>query len=163
MYIYILECLIAFYQTNHSCTEYHQERNKDLLYDLLCKETEDIKKKWKELVKKFKNEHAKASVKLSQAGTSEIYKPSWVFYEHLKYLTVICDDTDDTVNTIDRGLSKPRAKKVSKQQQREAREERKLELFSEAVSAMREPETTTGKDQNTLLENYVRFTLSKPT
>ena len=76
---------------------------------------------------------------------------------------MICDDTDDTVNTIDRGPSKPRAKKVSKQQQREAREERKLELFSEAVSATREPETTTGKDQNTLLENYVRFTLSKPT
>ena len=151
------------------------QSNKDLLYDLLCKELEgkydieDIKKKWKELVKKFKNEHAKASVKPSGAGTSEIYKPSWVFYEHLKYLTVICDDTDDTVNTIDRGPSKPRAKKVSKQQQREAREERKLELFSEAVSAMREPETTTCKGQNTLLENsevaafanYMHLTLSK--
>jgi len=48
------------------------------------------------------------------------------------YLTVICDDTDETVNITDRGPSKPRAKKVSKQQ-REAREERKLELFSEAV------------------------------
>lgn len=63
-----------------------------------------------ELVKKFKQEHAKGSVKPSGAGTSEIYKPSWVFYGHLKYLTLICDDIDESVNTTDRGPSKPRAK-----------------------------------------------------
>ena len=153
MCIFILEFLIGFYQRNeclrnHNCTEYHQESNKDLLYDMLGKELEDkydiddiddideIKKKWRELLKKFKEEHAKAFVKPSGAGTAEIYNPSWVFYELLKYVTVICDDTDETVNSIDRGPSKSRAKKVSKQQQKEIREDRKLELFSDTVSAV---------------------------
>lgn len=178
VYFYFFEFLIGFYQRNeclwnHNCTEYHQESNKDLLYDMLGKELEDkcdideIKKKWRELLKKFKEEHAKAFVKPSGAGTAEIYKPSWVFYELLKYVTVICDDTDETVNSIDRGPSKSRAKKVSKQQQKEIREDRKLELFSDVVSTMREPETSKGQNTSVgnsevaAFANYVRLALSK--
>lgn len=129
-------------------------------------DAEDIKKKWKELLRRFlKQEHAKASIKPSGAGTTDIYKPSWEFYELLKFVTVICDDTDETVSSITEP-SKPRVK-AWKQQQRDNREDRKLELFSEAVLAMKEPETSKG--QNTLVEdnevaafaNYVRLTLSK--
>ena len=77
-------------------------------------------------------------MKPSGAGTAEIDTPSWEFYE-LKYVTVICDDTDDTVSSISEP-SKPKIKKASKQQQRDSCEDRKLELFSEAVMAMRQPE-----------------------
>ena len=108
---FVFEILIAFFQENeclwnHNNAEYHQNSIKDLLYDLLGKEledkydVEDIKKKWKELLKRFKQEYSKASVKPSGAGTAEIYTPSWEFYEQLKYVTVICDDTDDTVSSI---------------------------------------------------------------
>ena len=157
---------------NHNNTEYHQNSNKDLLYDLLGKEledkydVEDMKKKWKELLKRFRQEHSKASVKPSGAGTAEIYTPTWEFHEQLKYVTVICDDTDVTVNSISEP-SKPKVKKASKQQQRDSREDRKLQLFSEAVVAMRQPEKHQG--QNSAIENsevaafanYVRLTLSK--
>ena len=102
-------------------------------------DAEDINKKWKELLRRFKQEHAKASVKPSGAGTTDIYKPSWEFYELLKFVTVFCDDTDETVSSITEP-SKPRVK-ASKQQQRDNRKDRKLELFSEAVLAMKEPET----------------------
>ena len=79
---------------------------------------------------------------------------------------MICDDTDVTVNSISEP-SKPKVKKASKQQQRDSREDRKLQLFSEAVVAMRQPEKYQG--QNSSLENsevaafanYVRLTLSK--
>lgn len=177
MCMFILEILISFYQGNeclwnHNCTEYHQNSNKDLLYDMLGKEledkyvAEDIKKKWKELLRKFKQEHAKASVKPSGAGTADIYKPSWEFYEQMNFVLVICDDTDETVSSVQEP-SKSRVKKASKQQQRENREDRKLELFSEAVAAMKQPETSKG--QHTSVENsevaafanYVRLTLSK--
>lgn len=175
--IFVLEILIAFFQENeclwnHNNAEYHQNSNKDLLYDLLGKEledkydVEDIKKKWKEVLKRFKQEHSKASVKPSGAGTAEIYTPSWEFYEQLKYVTVICDDTDDTVSSISEP-SKPKVKKASKQQQKDSREDRKLELFSEAVVAMRQPEMPQGQTnsvQNSevaAFANYVRLTLSK--
>ena len=69
---------------NHNNPSYHENaKSKDLLYDLLVKEldkkyeVEQIKKKWKELVKKFKQEHGKASVKPAGSGTEEIYKPSF--------------------------------------------------------------------------------------
>ena len=80
-------------------------------------DAEDINKKWKELLRRFKQEHAKASVKPSGAGTTDIYKPSWEFYELLKFVTVFCDDTDETVSSITEP-SKPRVK-ASKQQQRD--------------------------------------------
>ena len=158
------ELLITYYQGNeclwnHNCTEYHEESNKDLLYDLLIKELEDkydvddIKKKWKELLRRFKQEHAKASVKPSGAGTADIYQPSWEFYKLMKYVNVICNDTDETVNSIS-GSSIPRVKKLSKQQQRDADE-------------MKEPEASTKKDTSVensevaAVANYVRLTMSK--
>ena len=175
--IFVLEILIAFFQENeclwnHNNAEYHQNSNKDLLYDLLGKEledkydVEDIKKKWKEVLKRFKQEHSKASVKPSGAGTAEIYTQSWEFYEQLKYVTVICDDTDDTVSFISEP-SKPKVKKASKQQQKDSREDRKLELFSEAVVAMRQPEMPQGQTNSVensevaAFANYVLLTLSK--
>ena len=60
-----LAMLISFFQGNeclwnHNSPSYHENtRNKDLLYDMLVKELDDkydstqIKKKWKELEKKF--------------------------------------------------------------------------------------------------------------
>ena len=120
------------------------------------------------MLKRFKQEHSKASVKPSGAGhgTAEIYTPSWEFYEQLKYVTVICDDTDDTVSSISEP-SKPKVKKASKQQQKDSREDRKLELFSDAVVAMRQPEMPQGQTNSVensevaAFANYVRLTLSK--
>lgn len=64
--------------------------------------------------------------------------------------------------------SKPKVfRKASKQQQRDDQENRKLELFSEAVMAMKQPEKH--KQQNISVENsevaafanYVRLSLSQ--
>ena len=150
---------------NHNNTEYHQNSNKDLLYDLLGKELEDkydiedMKKKWKELLKRFRQEHSKASVKPSGAGTAEINMPTWEFYEQLKYVTVICDDTNVTVNSISEP-SKLKVKKASKQQQRDSREDRKLQLFSEAVVAMRQPEKHQGQ-KNSIENSEVACSICK--
>jgi hypothetical protein len=57
-----------------------------MLVELLCKELndtftpEDIEKKWKSLVKKFKQEFAKATKKPSGSGTKDIYKSNLEFY-----------------------------------------------------------------------------------
>ena len=53
-------------------------------------------KKWKQLLKTFREGNAKAAVKPSGSGTKVIYKPTWEFYEQLKFLDVVCDDTDKT-------------------------------------------------------------------
>ena len=80
MCIYVSEILDTFYLGNHNCAEYHQESKKDLPFDTLGKElddkcdAEDIKKKWKELPRRFQQDQVKASVKPSGAGTADIYK-----------------------------------------------------------------------------------------
>ena len=79
----IADVLIAFYQKNEclwnqNTPEYHQVRHKELLYDILVKELDEkydvggIKKKWKQLLKHFREEHAKVQIKPSGAGTNEI-------------------------------------------------------------------------------------------
>lgn len=172
--------LISFFQTNeclwnHNIPSYHQHsQNKDLLYDMLSKELDgkydssEIQKKWKELEKKFKQEYRKALVKPSGSGTDEIYKPTFPFYDQLQFLTSICE-TDETMDSIEEPSNlKPR--KRSKRQMQEEREERKLELMSEAIQAMKEtPAPTRMQDQGGLVENteavafgtYVGITLSK--
>ena len=115
----IADVLIAFYQKNeclwnHNTPEYHQVRHKELLYDILVKEL-DIKKKWKQLWKHFREEHAKVQIKPSGAGTNEIYKPSWDFYEQLQFVTVVCDYTDETTDSLT-SEPKPKSRKLSKQQ-----------------------------------------------
>lgn len=143
-----IETLIAFYQGNeslwnHNNPQYHQDNNKDLLYDMLMKDledkydTDDIKKKWKELVKKFKLEHSKASVKPSGSGTTDTYTPAWEFYGQLKFLTAVCDDTDETVDCIEESSKPKDFRKASKQQQRDDRENRKLELLLNVQNIIR--------------------------
>ena len=174
----IADVLIAFYQKNeclwnHNTPEYHQVRHKELLYDILVKELDEkydvggIKKKWKQLLKHFREEHAKAQIKPSGAGTNEIYKPSWEFYEQLQFVTVVCDDTDETTDSLT-SEPKPKSRKLSKQQLQTAREEKKLELFSEAVRAIKEPVPQVIPSENSVLKdevaaycNYIRLTLSK--
>lgn len=56
-----------------------------------------LRKKWKELEKKFKQEHSKALVKPSGSGTDEIYKPAFLFYDQLQFLTAI-SETDETLD-----------------------------------------------------------------
>ena len=86
----------------HKVPEYHTNSNKDLLLDVLVKELNDkftSERKWKWSVKTFRCEHAKATYKPSGSGTSDIYQPT--LYSSLLFIDVICDDTDDTVDTID--------------------------------------------------------------
>ena len=172
--------LISFFQGNeclwnHNSPSYHENtHNKDLLYDMLVKELDDkydtaqVKKKWKELEKKFKKEHSKALVKPSGSGTDEIYKPAFLFYDQLQFLTAICE-TDETLDSIVYHAN-PKPRKRSKHQMHEDREDRKLELFSEAIQAMKEtPNSTRRQDKRNLEENseavafgtYVGITLSK--
>ena len=74
----IADVLIAFYQKNeclcnHNTPEYHQVRHKELLDELDEKyDVGGIKKKWKQLLKHFREEHAKVQIKPSGAGTNEI-------------------------------------------------------------------------------------------
>ena len=142
-----------------------------MLYDTLIKQLDDkfdkeeIQKKWKALMKAFRQENTKASVKPSGAGTSDIYKPSWPFYDQLKFVSVVCDDTDETTSSVE-GPSKPKMKKTAKWQQRDEREEKKLELFQQAVHAMREipsskEESYTDKNEAQTFGRYVGLTLSR--
>ena len=112
------------------------------MYDILVKELDEkydvatIMKKWKQLLKTFREENAKGTVKLSGSGTKDIYKPPWEFYELLKFVDIVCDDTDETSDYLE---PKPKSRKLSRQQQQNSCEERKLEVFSEAVRAINEP------------------------
>ena len=176
----VLDMLISFFQANeclwnHNIPSYHQQsQNKDLLYDMMSKELDDkydsseIQKKWKELEKKFKQEHRKASVKPSGSGTDEVYKPTFPFYDQLQFLTSICE-TDETMDSIEEP-SNPKPRKRSKRQMQEEREDRKLELMSDAIQAMKEtPASTTMHNQGGMVGNaeavafgtYVGITLSK--
>ena len=141
------------------------------MYDILVKELDEkydvaaIMKKWKQLLKTFRQENAKATVKPSGSGTKDIYKPTWEFYELLKFVDVVCDDTDDTSDSLE---PKPKSRKLSRQQQQYSREERKLELFSEAVRAIKEPaqlpppkENLVANDEVAAYANYIRLTMSK--
>lgn len=87
-----------------------------------------IRKKWKQLLKHFREEHAKAQIKPSGAGTNEIYEPSWEFYEQLQFVTVVCDDTDETTDSLT-SEPKPKSRKLSKQQLQNAHEEKNLNYF----------------------------------
>ncbi len=168
--------MINFYQENqslwnHNIADYHQDSKKDVLYDTLIKilddkfSAEEIKSKWKDLINFFKQEYVKASHKPSGSGTNDIYKPSWEFFEQLKFVTVICDDTDDTVDTLTKAA---KSRKLSKQQEQKEREEKKLELFAQAVNALKTPEPSpppaqqpTGDNEAAAFANCVRLTLEK--
>ena len=109
----------------------------------------------KELEKKFREEHCKATVKPSGSGTDEIYKPTFLFYDQLKFLTVICN-ADETLDSIECD-SNPNPRKKSKPQMHEEWENRRLELFSQAVQAMKEvPESTRIEDKK-LMEKIERL------
>jgi len=118
-------------------------------------------------LKYFKEEHAKAKVRPPGAETNDTYKPSWEFYEQLQFVNVVPDDTYETSGYL---TSEPKHKlrKLSKQQQQNAREERKLDLFSEAVRASQEPVPQVVRSQKFVLKdevaaycNYIRPTLPK--
>lgn len=102
---------------------------------------------------------------LAQGQKISINKPTWEFYELLKFVDVVCDDTDDTSDSLE---PKPKTRKLSRQQQQNSREERKLELFSEAVRAIKEPaqlpppkENLVANDEVAAYANYIRLTMSK--
>lgn len=172
------EALIAYYQANeslwnHNVAEYHTNSNKDLLLNFLQKELDDkftpeeITKKWKNLVTMFKQEHSKAMKKPSGSGTNEIYKPTWELYSSLQFIDVICDDTDDTLDSIT-GPSAAKSRKMSKQKKIDDRENKKLELFAEAIEAMKVPSPIVSKPlveskESVAFGNYVALTLAKLT
>ena len=171
------EHLIEYYQANsslwnHNEAEYHTNSNKDMLVELLCKELndtftpEDIEKKWKSLVKKFKQEFAKATKKPSGSGTKDIYKSNWEFYAQLHFIHSICDDTAETVDSLT-GPSEIKSRKSSRLMQRDEREGKKLQLFARAVDAMQTPPPSAcqmplaDKKEPLALTNYVALSLSK--
>ncbi|XP_048583557.1 uncharacterized protein LOC125563018 [Nematostella vectensis] len=154
------DTFILFYQTNeslwnHNIPEYHTNRNKDLLFNCLIKELkyrytkQDVEIKWKSLLKFYRQEHEKAQHKPSGWGTDEVYQSSWEFYTQLQFANSVCDDTDDTIDTI---TGPSTAKKRKKE--RDDIEVNKLELFKEAVVTIQAPLPPT-------IGRYVGVTLSK--
>ena len=110
-YLFVAEDLISFYQNNeclwnYKISEYHTNSNKDLLLDSLVKELEDkytkeeIQRKWKSLLKVYRQEHGKVQKKPSGSGTNDVYRSSSEFYAHLQFTNSIYDDTEDTIDTI---------------------------------------------------------------
>ena len=110
-YLFVAEDLISFYQNNeclwnYKISEYHTNSNKDLLLDSLVKELEDkytkeeIQRKWKSLLKVYRQEHGKVQKKPSGSGTNDVYRSSSEFYAHLQFTNNIYDDTEDTIDTI---------------------------------------------------------------
>ena len=92
--MFVAETLISFYQNNeglwnYNIPEYHTNSNKDLLLDSLVKELEDkytkddIQRKWKSLLKVYRQEHGKVQKKPSGSGTNDVYRSSWEFYTRI--------------------------------------------------------------------------------
>jgi hypothetical protein len=61
---------------------------------------EDLERKWKSLVQKFKQQFSKATKKPTGSGTKDIYKPLWEFYAQLQVIHSICDDTAKIVDSL---------------------------------------------------------------
>ena len=150
---------------NHLLPEYHTSNN-DLLYDALAnelenKDVEDIKKQWKSLVAKFRKEYKKASNKPSGSGTAEVYNTSFIFFKHMQFINVVFEE-EETVDSIT--PNKNKVLKLSKQQLRDEREEKKLQLFSEAVLAIKENPAPKKEESSSEAEafcRYVALSLSK--
>ena len=89
------------------------------------------------------------------------------FMSSFSFVIVVCDDTDETTDSLT-SEPKPKSRKLSKQQLQNACEEKKLELFSEAVRAIKKPVPQVIPSENSVLKdevaaycNYIRLTLSK--
>lgn len=142
---------------NHNVGEYHT--NADLLWKELDDKftCEEIGKRWKWLVKMFKQELSKAKKKPSGSGTGDIYQPTWEFYIHLQFIDSICDDTGDTIDSIT-GPTPAKSRKTSRVTHRDEREDKKLVLFARAVDAIKTPPPSAsqtplvGKKSQQLLE-----------
>ena len=95
-------------------------------------------------------------------GTIDVYRYSWEFYAHLQFTDSICDDTDDTIDTIAGPSSAKKRKK-----QRDDIENKKLELFEQAVVAIKAPLPAIGDspahetNEAHVFGKYVGLTLSK--
>ena len=172
-YLFVAETLISFYQNNeclwnYNIPEYHTNSNKDLLLDCLVKELEDkytkedIQRKWKSLLKVYRQEHEKVQKKPSGSGTNDVYRSSWEFYAHLQFTNSICNDTEETIDPI----SGPSSTK-KRQKERHDIENKKLALFEQAVVAIKAPYPATGDapaqetNEAHVFGKYVGLTLSK--
>ena len=173
------ETLISYYQGNpslwdHNAAEYHTNANKDFLLDLLHKELnekftcEEIVRKWKSLVKIYKQENSKVKHKPSGSGTKDIYISTWEFFPQLHFLDSICDDTDATVDSI-MDQTEAKSRKRSRVAQRDEREDKKLKLLARAVDAINTPPPSVSqtplveKSESMAFGNYVALTLAKLT
>ena len=132
-YLFVAETLTSFYQNNeclwnYNIPEYHTDSNKDLLSDYLVKgledkyTKEDIRRKWKSLLKVYRQEYGKVQKKPSGSGTNDVYRSSWEFYAHLQFTNSILDDTEDTIDTI----SGPSSAKTGKKKRKKERHDMTL-------------------------------------
>lgn len=93
---------------------------------------------------------------------SDVYRSSWEFYAHLQFTNSICDDTEDTIDTI----SGPSSVKKRKKERHDI-ENKKLELFEQAIVAIKAPYPATGDapapetNEALVFGKYVGLTLSK--
>lgn len=98
----------------------------------------------------------------SKRGTSDLYRSSWEFYAHLQFTNSICDYTEDTIDTI----SGPSSAKKRKKERHDI-ENKKLELFEQAIVAIKAPYPATGDapapetNEALVFGKYVGLTLSK--
>ena len=159
---------------DQNAAEYHINANKAFLLNLFHKELnekftcEEIVRKWKSLVKIYKQENSKAKHKPSGSGTKDIYLSTWEFFPQLHFLDSICDDTDATVDSI-MDQTEAKSRKRSRMAQRDEREDKKLKLFARAVDAINTPPPSVSqtplveKSESLAFGNYVALTLAKLT
>ena len=86
----------------------------------------------------------------------------------MRFVDVVCDGTDETSDSLTYESKPAKSRKMLKQQLQNLREDRKLELFSEAVRAIQEPAQKSAphddletNDEVVAYTNYIRLTLSK--
>ena len=152
---------------DQNAAEYHINANKDFLLNLLHKELnekftcEEIVRKWKSLVKIYKQEN-------SGSGTKDIYIGTWEFFPQLHFFDSICDDTDATVDSI-MDQTEAKSRKRSRGGQIDEREDKKLKLLAQAVDAINTPPPSVSqtplveKNESVAFGNYVALTLAKLT
>ena len=158
---------------DQNAAEYHINANKAFLLNLFHKELnekftcEEIVRKWKSLVKIYKQENSKAKHKPPGSGTKYIYIGTWEFFPQLYFLDSICDGTDAIVDSI-MDQTEAKSRKRSRVGQIDEREDKKMKLLAQAVDAINTPppsvsQTPLEKNESMAFGNYVALTLAKLT
>lgn len=148
------EILIEFYRENDCLWNHHLESYRDrdkrqllltkLQEQLSTRSIEQIKSQWHSLKTIFDRENKRVEgSKRSGTGTDSVYTPSWKYFKCLIFTTV-CKDLDVSTSTLDistdDGVLTPSNKKPKKKKTEEEVNVVKMQLWKEAINALKTTE-----------------------